>query len=725
MASLRRITETRRHLGIGWLTYRAYHAIAVRLGLLERRMPARPWQAQPLADFIKDGTPADVEGYANYRRAEPARFLFRPRDRQAFRECLSQWDDDKADPIGLSDELAARRWPFYAHEPVEMGYPPDWHANTLQGGRAPADRHWSRISDFAHGDIKAIWEPSRFGFAYALVRAYWRDGDEKHVELFWQLVESWLADNPPQRGVNWKCGQEISFRVMAWCFGLYGFLTSPTTTAERVHRLAQAIAVFGRRIEGNLGYALSQNNNHGVSEGLGLFTIGLLFPEFKRARGWREKGRRVLERLARRLIYDDGSFSQHSSNYHRLMLHDYLWCMRLGELNGHGLSAELEERVGRAGRWLYRIQDASTGQVPNCGQNDGALILPLSNCDYRDFRPVVQATHYLATHTRCYPEGPWDEDLLWLFGPEALEAPQEEPPRDDLAAADGGHYALRSQDGFAFIRCSHFRHRPAQADQLHTDIWWRGSNVALDAGTFSYNAEHPWDNPLSHTAYHNTVTVDDQDQMTRVGKFLWLPWARGRSSAIRRSSEGRLVYWEGEHDGYGRLKPPVNHRRAVLGIGDGHWLIVDALSSRGEHRYRLHWLLADLPHEWEPEDGRLTLQTPEGSFCVRMGTTGGSGECSLVRADESSPRGWHAPYYSHREPALSVAMTIHADTLLFWTLFGPEPCDCELSADGLELWGQDWRGDVRFQPLESHGPLISGGTIEGAKFPLPPGEGTW
>ena len=40
-------------------------------------------------------------------------------------------------------------------------------------------------------------------------------------------------------------------------------------------------------------------------------------------------------------------------------------------------------------------------------------------------------------------------------------------------------------------------------------------NVALDAGTYSYNAPQPWANPLAQTAYHNTVTVDDLDQMER------------------------------------------------------------------------------------------------------------------------------------------------------------------------------------------------------------------
>src|SRR6185295_11415525 len=108
-------------------------------------------------------------------------------------------------------------------------------------------------------------------------------------------VEDWRDNNPPQLGANWKCGQEISFRVMAWCFGLYGFLDAQSTTAQCVASLAQMIAISGARIEANLDYALSQHNNHGISEGLGLWTIGSLFPELRSAERWREKGRQVLE----------------------------------------------------------------------------------------------------------------------------------------------------------------------------------------------------------------------------------------------------------------------------------------------------------------------------------------------------------------------------------------------------------------------------------------------
>jgi len=702
-----------RHLGPEWLAYRVGYAARMRTGALRRRMPAIGWDEQPLSSFLSDAALADAQSYLDYRRLQAPAFLFAPSSRADYQSFFAAWDENTTTPVMLADELNEGRLRYFGHTAAQAGFPPDWHANPFTGERAPSDIHWSEISDFDSGDIKIIWEPSRFGFTYSLVRSYWRTGDVRYAEMFWQLVEDWRQHNPPQLGPNWKCGQEISFRVMAWCFGLYGFLDAQATTAQRVASLAQMIAVSGARIEANLNYALSQHNNHGISEGLGLWTIGSLFPELRVAEQWRETGRQVLEDLGRELIYDDGAFSQHSANYQRLMLHDYLWVLRLGEISSQPFSSELRERVSRSGEFLYQIQDKASGRVPYYGHNDGALVLPLSNCDYQDFRPVVQAMHYLTTGKRCYSSGDWDEDLLWLFGPDAVTAPVVTRERADFGAEQGGCYTLRSEETFAFARCGSFRHRPGQADQLHVDLWWRGQNIALDAGTFSYNAPAPWDDPLAHTAYHNAVTVDGCDQMERVGRFLWLPWTRGRVQSHKRSRGGHLGYWEGEQDGYERLNAPALHRRAIMRIGD-HWLVLDRVTSAAEHEYRLHWLLMDAPHQWDQSESRVKLTTPAGFYYVQAGSSASASEFSIVRADESSARGWRAPYYNYREPALSLDLMTRASSVRFWTVLGPEPCVVTASADALELRGEQWLANASLTMDDRGGSLVSSIRLSGA-----------
>jgi asparagine synthase (glutamine-hydrolysing) len=300
-----------------------------------------------------------------------------------------------------------------------------------------------------------------------------------------------------------------------------------------------------------------------------------------------------------------------------------------------------------------------------------------------------------------------------LFGPDAVTSPVAQKQRADFKAEQGGCYTLRSEQGFAFTRCGTFRHRPAQADQLHVDLWWRGQNIATDAGTFSYNAPEPWDDPFSHTAYHNTVTVDGCDQMERVGRFLWLPWVRGRVLSHRRSAAGHLSCFEGEHDGYVRLSPPAFHRRAILRVGE-QWLVLDRLTSAAEHEYRLHWLLMDAPFEWVEGEKHLKLSTPAGSYFVQVASSENEFGCSLVRADESGPRGWRAPYYNYREPALSLDLITRASSVRFWTVLGPEPCDVTASADVLQLRGERWQANASVTMDDRQKSLVGSVRVSGA-----------
>jgi hypothetical protein len=702
--------ELLRHFGPGWVAYRAWYAFQLRSGWLRRQTPSFEWAARPLAAWLSDPQLADPARYFDYRcKAAPA-FFFQPDQRAAFRDYFMAWDQaSDRTPIGLAEAVQRGEFTYFDHTNAATGLPPDWHANPFTGQRAPSDRHWSIIDDFSFGDIKLIWEVNRFGFTYGLVRAYWRTDDERYAELFWQLVEDWRAHNLPYRGPNWKCGQETTFRVMAWCFGLWGFLAAQATTPERVSDLAQMIAASGERIAGNFAYALSQRNNHGISEALGLWTIGTLFPELAGSARWQQQGQAALEQQAQQLIYDDGSFAQHSVNYHRLMLHDYIWVLRLAELNGLTFSDTLRERVRRAGEWLYQLQDDRSGRVPNYGQNDGALILPLTNADYQDFRPVLQGARYLTSHTRIFAPGPWDEELLWLFGPEALRAPQQTPRREDFTANTGGYYTMRSADGFAFTRCTKFCHRPAQADLLHVDVWWRGYNVACDAGTYSYHAPAPWNNALAGTACHNTVTVDGGDQMPRAGKFMWLPWLRGRVRLA--GQESLLAYWQGEHDGYMRLKPSVMHRRGIVRLPDEVWLVLDQMQSDGPHAYQLHWLLPDIAHEWNGGD-HITLQLPEAAYSIIAGPIEGVSTTSLQRAANDSVRGWRSLYYFAHEPALSFEVTTRAQGALFWTVFSPQPVQIQADPVQLVIAHEGWQARLALQPNENT--IVGTVTLTGA-----------
>ena len=669
------------NFGLNWFLFRSGYELRRKTGMLKRRFPECSLDDLSLSHWVQRGIPTAPDAYPSYRRREsPVRFFFESEAKSRYRDSILAVQG-QGHPALLAevDKIKTGVLKYFEHQEVSIGFPPKWNLNPLNGREAAANSHWTDIPDFSDiGDIKMIWEPSRFGVAYKLVRSYWATGDETYPYIFWELVNSWREANPPQRGPNWKCGQEVAFRIMAWVFAFYGFVNSPHSTLERMATLAAMIATHAQRIEHNIAYARSQKNNHAISEGVGLWTVGVLFPEFKAAKRWRDIGRRVIEEEAQCQIYDNGSYIQHSMNYHRLMLQDYLWAVRLGQINGDTFPAELLNRLRLATEFIYQMMDLETGRVPNYGSNDGALILPLNGCDYLDYRPVVQAMSYLLNRERLFEAGPWDEDLIWLFGVEALNASLKKIEQRSTNAHAGGYYTFRGSQSWGMIRCHTYRDRPCHADMLHFDLWYKGVNLLRDGGTFQYYCEPPWEHYFKSTAAHNTVEVDGKDQMEKGSRFLWYNWTKSKLRYCEQLPQIDGDYWEGEHYGYRHGKGTVVHRRAVIRLGD-RWIIIDDILGGREHDVTLRWHLANLDLE-EITPGIFCVKEPPVRISVKVLSNVDS-EVKLLCAQEvPEPEGWESLYYGEKNPIpvirckvtsslpLRFVTTLHFDDTTSWKI---------------------------------------------------------
>jgi len=652
---------------IGWenLPRRVLDLLRRRLGISQRRLPggevpADELRRQFVADYRPDNAPL-------YWRQRAERFFFTPDQlsgvASALRELSSAADwHERVGQVG--ERLRRGQMRFFSRFYVDVGWPPQFNRDPVHKLDWPVPRHWSTYFQFdpALRDIKCIFEASRFSWAYPLAREHVRNPQAGTAELFWQLFDEWDRQNPYGLTPQWNCGQEGAFRLMAWLFAAMTTLGHAAAGARRLARLTERAWYTARHIEGNINYARSQKNNHAISEATGMMTVGLLFPELTRAEHWHEQGRRVLQAELARQIYDDGSYVQHSTNYHRVMLDDVLWAARLAEISGQPLSPTTLERVGRALAWLLHLIEPSSGRVPGYGSNDGALVLPLSTCDYTDFRPLAQAMHYLLHRTRCFEPGPWDETLLWLFGPGALDSPVRRfDRRRPLRADAGGYYALAGPRSWALIRCHSYRDRPAQADMLHLDLWFGPHNVLRDGGTYMYYCDQPWQHYFHSTAAHNTIEVDRQDQMIKGPRFLWFRWTRSRRLRFDSPPDGRVAYFEGEHYGYTRLPDRAVHRRGVLRIDDAFVILDDVLSSAGAAGASAHW--HEITLRWRlcaGEWSRLTDATAwqcslDGQrSTVSVAAPPGFSADLLCGQEQPTPEGWESLYYAEKQPAPTI-----------------------------------------------------------------------
>ncbi len=698
---IRTLASLYRGLGFRWSAFRLAYAFRLRTGLIRLQFPMGEWD--------------DYQKHIGAVAKHPRTILSIPTE---LPETIP-WNKQAA--IEEANRLLNGELKYFSHEYHQVCFPPNWHKDPISGIELDSTRHWSNISDDnvaarrswflpkqshrnrgllrreeqepssqRHADIKFIWEPNRFAFVYTLVRAYVATHDEKYPEAFWTLIEDWAEHNPPNTGPNWMDGQELSLRLMAWIFGYHAFLNSPSTTQLRITQFTVYLTAHAERIYKNTSFAIFTHSNHAVTEAFGLWMTGLLFPELKNADKYLSFGRMSLEREAHEQIFPDGTYSMYSLNYHRFILHIYLYAIRLGDINHFPLSTELQQSVANSITYLSQLIDPKTGQMPVYGSNDGALVLPLNNCDFADYRPLLQLGWYITKGERLFEPGPWDEDIFWICGGSALiPSPSPEGRREsaespspigrgvrgegETSFPNGGVYLLRNMDSHALIRCTDFTSRPSHADQLHVDLWIHGHNIAIDAGTYLYSGQNPWRNGLAHTSVHNTVTVDNKDQMTMFSRFTWTNWSKGK--VLKHDDD----IWQGEHDGY----KPLAHKRTVMMLDGDRWLIVDHLFASKPHHYALHWLLGDCPFEQKENSVLLSLN---GMKCkVQTGLTEGNGNFSIIRADPNSTRGWRSRYYGHKEPAISMMLEVNQPQVTFWTFFGVEGDSVELMGDILRV----------------------------------------
>ncbi len=664
-----------REYGPGWVTHRGAWELALRSGRIARRLPARPAPGTPGrsgAGWEWDSTRESLRGHLH----TSARRFFVPGDPRTLRDRI----DDPDDVVARADDVLRGRLVLFAHRAWDVGHPPDWFRSPLTGTRWPADVHWMKIDELSaeRGDIKAIWEIARFGQTYLLARAFALTDDARYPEAFFVQAEDWIAANPPETGPHWRCGQEVSLRLLAWMFGLHAFLNTPVATNARLSRLIESIHDHARHIEAVHGFAVhSLRNNHAISEATALFTIGVQFPFLPDSARWRRAGRESLGREAWQ-VYADGSYVQHSSNYARLVAQLYAWVLALCATAEVEPPEELVAAARRLVHFLVGLQDRASGALPSYGPNDGTLLLPLASCAYADYRPALHALAALLGEGPLYGPGPWEEAAAWLNappvrargpvgGPVAVEkdvAPGlMEGENAPVAFREGGYYRLDGRNTHAIIRCGAYEHRPHQADMLHLDVWFQGRNILVDAGTYLYNAGRAWMEHFTGTGSHNSVTVDGRDQMRRGERFLWHDWVAGHLDEHRVTPRGAV--FRGHHDGY----RPVRHTRCVI-VRDDLWLVIDDLAGGGEeHTFRLHWLVADEVPERD-DHGATLLPGPAGPLrleCRAVGDPAGNWE----RGNEQVPRGWWAPYYGERVPAWSYELVARGQQARFVTLIGP------------------------------------------------------
>ncbi|MDM1245254.1 alginate lyase family protein [Acinetobacter indicus] len=468
---------------------------------------------------------------------------------------------------------------------------PNWMFNPLTGTTCEeSNTHWYNIPDFNDqvGDIKGIWEASRLDWVLDFIKNFKEHNNQQSLYILEHWLNDWCAKNPAYLGPNWKCGQEASIRVMHLISALIGLdqLDQPSDN------ILTLLEIHLKRIVPTIDYAIAQNNNHGTSEATALFIGGGLLNSItpkRKYQSWESLGRKWLENRAKKLIMDDGGFSQYSTNYHRVMLDSYSLAEIVRQkLNLKEFSSSLYQQLKKATDWLY-VLTQENGDAPNLGANDGARLLPVSETDYRDFRPSVQLASTLFTDQSYYKNNDAYDESLIFFKVKKKNLTISNLPNKNQFFNRSGLITAQQADLFLAFKLPIYKFKPSQCDALHLDLWLRGKNILRDGGTFSYNSTNEDFEYFGGVRSHNTIQFDNREQMPRLRRFLlgaWLSPKRLQYFSKNKFSCGYRDYLGAEHfreifftENYLEVKDSVQGFKdfAILRwrLNPGQWILND------------------------------------------------------------------------------------------------------------------------------------------------------
>lgn len=437
---------------------------------------------------------------------------------------------------------------------------PNWHKNYFNNLESNyKNTEWWKIPDFDPqiGDIKTIWELSRFEWVVQLALMSTTDNKDA-INLLNDRLNNWVIENQLYKGVNWKCGQEASIRLMHLILAaiILNQLDSPSQS------FIDLIEAHLKRIIPTISYAIGQNNNHGTSEAAALFIGGNFLSKngLTQYSKIEQIGRKWLENRAKKLFSVDGCFCQYSVNYHRLALDTYVFCETYRKKNCmHPFSTHLYKKIEKATLWLETLTDKRTGDVPNIGANDGARLFNIFNSDYRDFRPTVQWANLIFNNRLIYDVNEQQKAAYNILGID-IESAQKEMPiqKSQLMGNEDGFFIYKNKGLLFIFRRPVFKFRPSHSDALHIDLWLNSVNFLRDGGSFSYNTSNQKMNYYTGSSSHNTVEIDSRNQMKKISRFLFGSWLIERKFSFQ-NKENKLIIKSGYKDVYG-----ASHIRTII-----------------------------------------------------------------------------------------------------------------------------------------------------------------
>jgi hypothetical protein len=454
--------------------------------------------------------------------------------------------------------------------------------------------------------IKKAQGPRALAGIAALGRAWWATGNPEYGKAF----ERFYRAVPTGEMFNWGAfnGTQGDLELDAY----FLLLDCPGFSTEgRIEFLDhfQAIAEFAweREVSRWLPVDLGPEGHNWYLHGIRAATsLGLLFPEFKRASFLLRSGASVIEEHVRGHYRADGGARETTLGYQAGSMHNLWIHYLLAKRNGYPLSADFEATVLRATKFLLKLMSPQAGlpsfgdggHTPGgCTQLAAIAAAATGDRECKWYAEVARAQ--LPSGARESKDAIplcafWD---VGLEGAATYAATQPKNPHGtSVLMGDTGYAALRDTDesGARYLAIAAADRGPIVTSHGHNDILSieahaDGVRFLGEMGCAPYG-NSPGRDYDQKTEAHNCLTIEGREQVPLISEWRW---EHAVIPAVRRwISEDTHDFFHGVHEGFYHWPDnKILHARKVFFVKaePSYWIVLDWVESNVKNPYRIYF----------------------------------------------------------------------------------------------------------------------------------------
>jgi len=497
-------------------------------------------------------------------------FLFNSHEKRKYVEILREKQEVNG-VIRQADKICAHTFNLLGSGDVNLGPVIKWNQDFKTGITWENNYHKKiKIIDLNNkADVKIPWELSRFQHLSTLGQAYWITGNEKYANEYKNQINSWIDANQVEMSVNWTCAMDVAIRACNWIVGKYNFKDSKIEEEFWV-KLDQWLYMHGDFVYHNLENG-EVNNNHYLSDLVGLVWLGLYFNRWDRrknkAQKWLSLGLSELEVEVSKQVYNDGFNYEASTSYHCLVTELLLYTSVLCERNGVTFSESFNNQLEKMSEVIMNVTKPN-GLIPQIGDMDSGRFIMFTGYgteEMRDFRYLLGVAGEYFDRDDFRKRASNSLAAIWIFdNVNVKETPQYVTPLKSVSYPDGGIHIFRKAETYLLIRCgqngSTGQGGHTHNDQLSFELNIGGEDFIVDPGTYVYTADKNMRNWFRSTKAHNTLQVENLEQNNFDEDNLFEMEDQTKAKCFKFEND----YFVGEHYGFKNKNEEIRHKREIV-----------------------------------------------------------------------------------------------------------------------------------------------------------------